>query len=266
MNRDSSPTSIPAPRVFAALLRRDLHVSARELPFFLVRTCLQPVLFVVVFGYLLPRMGFVQRGYGAALLPGILAISLALSSVQAVALPMVADFGFTREIDDRLLAPVAVRVVALEKVVFGILQGLVAAAVVLPVARLIMGPIDALTLAHAGSVLAITMLGSAAFSALGLLLGTGISPPQIGLMFSVIVAPMIFFGCAYYPWQGLSAVPVLRWAVLVNPLVYVAEGLRATLTPGTPHMPVAASGLALVALTAAFWAWGARTFERRAIG
>jgi len=31
-------------------------------------------------------------------------------------------------------------------------------------------------------------------------------------------------------------------------------------------MPVAASGLALVALTAAFWAWGARTFERRAIG
>ena len=266
MNRDASRNGIPAARVFAALLRRDLHVSARELPFFLVRTCLQPLLFVVVFGYLLPRMGFVGRGYRAALLPGILAVALALSSVQAVALPMVTDFGYTREIDDRLLAPVAVRVVALEKVVSGILQGLVAAAVVLPVARLIMGPISALTLAHAASVLAITLLGSAAFSALGLLLGTGISSPQIGLMFSVIVAPMIFFGCAYYPWQGLSTMPVLRWAVLVNPLVYVAEGLRGTLTPGTPHMPVAATAVALAVLTATFWAWGARSFERRAIG
>ena len=111
-----------------------------------------------------------------------------------------------------------------------------------------------------------TLLGAATFSALGLLLGTGIAPQQIGLMFSVIVAPMIFFGCAYYPWQGLSSVPAVKWAVLVNPLVYVAEGLRAALTPGSPHMPLSAVVVALVALTVAFWQWGARTFERRAIG
>ncbi len=266
MTLAGAPPRVPAARVFGALLRRDAQVSVRELPFFLTRTCLQPLLFVVVFGYLLPRMGFVGRGYGAALLPGILAVSLALSSVQAVALPMVADFGYTREIDDRLLAPVSVRLVALEKVVFGVFQGLVAALVVLPIARLIMGPVPELTLAHAGVVLAVTLLGAAAFSALGLLLGTAIAPQQIGLMFSVIVAPMIFFGCAYYPWQGLSAVPVLRWAVLVNPLVYVAEGLRASLTPGTPHMPLPAALLALVVLTLGLWTWGARTFERRAIG
>ena len=52
-------------------------------------------------------------------------------------------------------------------------------------------------------MLGVTLLGAATFSALGLLLGTGIAPQQIGLMFSVIVAPMIFFGCTYYPWQGL---------------------------------------------------------------
>src|SRR5262249_17965711 len=107
---------------------------------------------------------------------------------------------------------------------------------------------------------------AAAFSALGLLLGTGISTQHIGLMFSVIVTPMIFFGCAYYPWQGLAAVPALRWAVLVNPLVYVAEGLRGTLTPAVAHMPLGAAVLALAGLTVGFWLWGARTFERRAIG
>ena len=76
------------------------------------------------------------------------------------------------------------------------------------------------------------MLGATAFSVLGLAHGHGVNPQQIGLMFSVIVAPMIFFGCAYYPWQRLSVLPAMKYAVLVNPLVYVAEGMRGVLTPG----------------------------------
>jgi ABC-2 type transport system permease protein len=247
-------------------MRRDIHVARRELPYFLLRTILQPLLFIVVFGYLLPRMGFTQRGYGAAMLPGVLAVSLAFSSVQSVALPMVQDFGWTREIEDRLLAPISLRLVALEKVVMGVLQGLVAAMVVLPMARLIMGPIDALSLANLPLLGVITILGAAAFSVLGLLLGTAINPQQIGLMFSVVVAPMVFFGCAYYPWQGLSAVPVLKYVVLINPLVYVAEGLRASLTPGLPHMNLWAVVAALLGITTTFWLLGMRSFERRAIG
>lgn len=258
-------TPVPPAKVFGALLARDLRVARREVVSFLVRTTLQPLLFVVVFGYLLPRMGFVQRGYGAALLPGILAISLALSSLQAVALPMMADFGWTREIEDRLLAPVPVRLVAAEKVVAGVIQGLVAALFVLPVARLIMGPIEALSFAHAGTLLGVTLLGSLAFSTLGLWMGTGIPPQQIGLMFSVIVAPMIFFGCAYYPWQGLTPLPVVKYAVLVNPLVFVAEGMRGALTPGLPHMPWPLVLLALLAMSAALWSIGIRAFERRAV-
>jgi ABC-2 type transport system permease protein len=252
--------SVSALGVFAALLRRDLRVARRELPFFLVRTTLQPLLFIVVFGFLLPKMGFVRGGYTTALLPGILAVSLTLSSIQSVALPMVADFGWTKEIEDRLLAPVPTWLVAVEKVLAGVLQGLVAALVVMPVARLIMGPVPGLTLAHAGAVLVITLLGATAFSSLGLLLGTAISPQQIGLMFSVIVAPMIFFGCAYYPWKGLDAVPWLKYVVLVNPLVYVAEGLRGALTPEVPHMSLAAVGAALVALTLLFGTLGLRSF------
>ncbi len=259
------PPPVGQLRVFAALLARDVRVARRELPFFLIRTAMQPILFVVVFGWVLPKMGFLQRGYGAALLPGILAISLALASVQAVALPMVVDFGWTREIEDRLLAPISIRLVALEKIVAGVLQGAIAAAFVLPIARLIMGPIDGLSLAHAGVILGVTLLGAAAFSGLGLLMGTGIKPEQVGMMFSVIVAPMIFFGCTYYPWQGLSVIPVMKYAVLVNPLVYVAEGMRAALTPTLPHMPLGYVLVALTALTLGFWVLGARTFEKRAI-
>ncbi len=259
------PARVTTLKVFGALLRRDLRVARRELPAVLVRVALQPILFVTVFGALLPRMGFVQRSYSAALLPGILAISLAMSSIQSVALPMVADFGWTKEIEDRLLAPVPILLVALEKVAFGVIQGTIAALVVLPIARLIMGPIAGLTIGNAGEVVAVTVLGAGAFSLLGLLIGTAISPQQIGLMFSVIIAPMIFFGCAYYPWKGLAVAPVLQYAVLVNPLVYVSEGLRGALTPSLPHMSLPAVAGALLVICAVCWWAGLRAFVHRAM-
>jgi len=46
-------------------------------------------------------------------------------------------------------------------------------------------------------------------------------------MFSLVLAPMIMFGCAYYPWSALKAFPVLQIAVLANPLVYASEGCEA---------------------------------------
>jgi ABC-2 type transport system permease protein len=262
----SGPTPVRTSTVFGALLLRDLRVARKELPFFLLRTAMQPILFLIVFGYLLPRMGFVRGGYQSALLPGILAVSLATSAIQSVALPMVQDFGWTKEIEDRLLAPVPTWVVAAEKVASGVIQGIVAALFVLPIARWIMGPIPNLTFVHLGDVAVITLLGAAAFSALGMWLGTGIAPQQIGLMFSVIVAPMLFFGCAYYPWRGLDVVPVLKYLVLVNPLVYVAEGMRGALTPEVPHMPLPVSMTALLAISVVFWTFGYRSFRKRAIG
>jgi ABC-2 type transport system permease protein len=260
------PDHVSPATVFVALLERDMRVAIRELPFFLLRTIMQPVLLLIVFGYLLPKMQFVGGEYQTALLPGILAVSLTLSAIQSVALPMVQDFGWTREIEDRLLAPVPTMLVASEKIVSGAIQGVIAAAIVLPLARIILGPVEGLTFANAGLMLLVTLLGSTAFSALGMWLGSAISPQQIGLMFSVIIAPMLFFGCAYYPWRGLDVVPVLKYIVLVNPLVYVAEGMRGALTPDVPHMPLGIVLAALVVLAVGFWLLGTRAFHKRAVG
>jgi ABC-2 type transport system permease protein len=264
--RSTRERPVSPSKVFLALLRRDVTVARKELPFFLVRTIMQPLLFIIVFGALLPRMGFVGAAYRAALLPGILAISLTMSAIQAVSLPMMQDFGWTKEIEDRLLAPVPTGVVAAEKIVAAVIQALVAGIVVLPIARIIMGPIPNLSFANTGAIIVIALLGATAFSSLGMWLGTAISPQQIGLMFSVIVAPMIFFGCAYYPWRGLDKVPVVKYLVLINPLVYVAEGLRGVMTPETPHMSLGVVAVALILMTIAGWMLGMRSFYKRAIG
>jgi ABC-2 type transport system permease protein len=261
-----TPEIVSPLRVFTAILMRDVAVARRELVSFLVRTAMQPVLFAIVFGYLLPKMHIIPQGYTTLMVPGIVALSLTLSAVQSVALPMVSEFGYTKEIEDRLLAPIPIPLVAIEKMVSGILQGFIAAAFVLPIARLIVGPIPGLTLAHVPLLIVVTVLAGATFSALGLYLGTAIAPQQIGLMFSVIIAPMIMFGCTYYPWRGLDAIPVMKYAVLINPIVYASEGMRATLTPSVPHMPIALILSALVALTAVFTWLGLRAFMKRAVG
>lgn len=252
--------------VFFALLKRDVLVARKELVFFLIRTMMQPLLFLIVFGFLMPKMRIMGGSYTTTLLPGILAVSLSVSAIQSVALPMVQDFGWTKEIEDRLLAPVPTRLIAAEKIVAGTLQGVIAAAFVLPVARLVMGPIPNLTLSHAGSVIVVLLLGSLAFSSLGMWLGTAIAPQQIGLMFSVIIAPMLFFGCAYYPWRGLDVLPIMKYIVLVNPMVYVSEGLRGALTPAVPHMSLLVVIVALVFVVTLFWLLGMRSFYKRAIG
>jgi len=260
---DANPSST---RIFLALLRRDAHVARREIISFVVRTLLQPILFTVVFGLLLPRMGYLGADYIAALFPGIVALSMTFSSIQAVAFPLVADFGWTREIEDRLLAPVPTWMIGIEKVVAGAIQGVISGLVILPIARLIMGPIKGLTFGHAVELVGITILGSVAFSALGLWIGTAIPPNAITIMFNVIFVPLIFFGCTYYPWKGLAVFPALQYAVLVNPLVYVSEGMRGAMTPSIPHMHVAIVTGALVLLTALFLRLGLKTFYKRAIG
>src|SRR5712692_12078516 len=124
---------------FIALLHRDLRVARRELQYFILRVALQPLLFTFIFGYVMPRMGIIQQGYTAMLLPGILGLSMTLSSMQAVALPLVIDFGWSKEIEDRLLAPISIVGVGVEKIIVGIVQAIVAGIVVLPLAWLMMG-------------------------------------------------------------------------------------------------------------------------------
>jgi ABC-2 type transport system permease protein len=252
-------------KVFLAMMLRDAVVARRELPAFLLRTGLQPIMLTIVFGFLMPRMGLIAHGYSSTLLSGVLALSVTFAAIQSVALPLVVDFGHTKEIEDRLLAPVPNMLIPIQKIAGGIMQSVIAAVFVLPVARLVMGPIPGLTVSRAAFVFLAVLLGGAVFSALGLLLGTAFPPQHVSLMFGVILAPMVMFGCAYYPWRGLDAVPLMKWLVTINPMTYIAEALRGTLTPSMPHMPLPVAFGMLALLTAVFTYFGMRSFRRRAL-
>ena len=140
------------------------------------------------------------------LLPGIMAISMVMTGVQAVAMPLIAEFQFTREIEDRLLAPIRIEWLAVEKIVAGMLQALVAGAGgrAAGVADAGLRSRDSAT-DQLGMFAVIALLVALFSSAGGLTLGCSVGQTQIGLMFSLVLAPMIMFGCAYYPWSALKA-------------------------------------------------------------
>jgi ABC-2 type transport system permease protein len=252
-------------KTFFALLSRDGHVARRNLVPMLMQNLLQPLLFTFVFGRVMTTSGMMPESYKSMLLPGIMAISMVLAGVQAVAMPLIAEFQFTREIEDRLLAPIEIGWIAVEKIVAGMIQASVAGLVVVPIAWLLMGSGTNLHLGNPLQFAAVAFLVVLFSSSGGLMLGCTVGQTQIGLMFSLVLAPMMMFGCAYYPWSALSSFPILKYAVLVNPLVYASEGLRGTLAPQFPHIPTIIVIGALAVIDLGLLYLGLKRFRRKAV-
>src|SRR5215475_2286691 len=247
------------------MLARDAHVARRNAVQLLFQTFLQPLLFVFIFGRVMVGSGYMPATYKSLLLPGIMAISMVFTGIWAVAMPLIAEFQWTREIEDRLLAPIDIRWIAVEKVVAGMIQALVAGLIVIPLAWLVLRPGVESHVYEPLAFVAIVLL-VAAFSACGgLALGCSMNQQHIGLMFSMVITPMIFFGCAYYPWSALKTFPIMQKAVLINPLVYASEGLRATLVPQFPHLSLTAVLVALFLFNALLFTTGLRKFYGKAV-
>jgi len=252
-------------KTFLALLARDAHVARRSFVQLLLQTFLQPMLFVFIFGRVMVSSGYMRPEYKSLLLPGIMAISMIFTGVWAVAMPLIAEFQFTHEIEDRLLAPIENHWLAIEKVCFGAAQAVVSGLAVIPAAWLLLRPGVDLNLHSPVMFAGVTLLVALLSASGGLALGCSVGQTQIGLMFSMVLTPMIFFGCVYYPWSALASFPILQKVVLVNPLVYASEGLRGALVPQFPHLPVIVVFLGLVIFDALLLIVGLRQFHRKAV-
>ncbi len=252
-------------KTFLALLARDGHVARRNFVPLLLQTFLQPMMFVFIFGRVMVSSGYMPPAYKSLLLPGIMAISMVFTGVWAVAMPLIAEFQFTREIEDRLLAPIKISWLAIEKVFFGTLQSLIAGLAVIPAAWVLLRPGVELNMHSPLSFASITLLVALFSASGGLALGCSVNQTHIGLMFSMVLTPMIFFGCAYYPWSALAHFPILQRVVLLNPLVYASEGLRGTLVPQFPHLSMVAVFVGLTLFDTLLLGVGLRQFHRKAV-
>jgi ABC-2 type transport system permease protein len=261
-----------------ALMLRDLVVLRKHLWEFVLRTVIQPFLLCFVFLYVFPKIGqgiggqtpAQQSAFATILVPGVVGISIMFQGVQSIALAMAQEFGFTREIEDRVQAPCPIWLVAVAKVLSGAAQGVLSAIIVLPMASVVHAPgVHAHLTLHWWLIVTLVPLACVAMAGLGLVLGTSFEPRNIGLMFGFIILPITFLGGTYYPWTKLAPVTVGGWhwlqtVVLINPLIYVNEGMRAAFTTA-PHMHLYVIYPVVVAFGAIFLTLGLRNFRRRVL-
>jgi ABC-type multidrug transport system permease subunit len=268
------PTMI---RTFAAMMAREGRVLRRNMIGTFTRAIMQPLLFVFVFTYVMPKIGGggIFGGGAAAggatfatiLLPGLMASMLFMQGIMAVTFPLVMEFSWQRTIEDRALAPVPIEVLAAQKIIAGAVQSVLGALIVIPIVLLVhaAGQSPQVNVTDWPLLVLILITGALLTSSLGLLLGTLMDPRKMQMLFAAILLPATMLGCVYYPWSALHSIRWLQVLVLVNPMVYMSEGLRAVLTPRTGHLALWAILLVLVGATALLGYFATKAFARRVL-
>jgi len=279
---------VPQPtlaKTFAAMMAREFRVLRRNAVGTFTRAVMQPLLFVFVFTYVMPKIGggFMFGGASTAagaagaaassvnfatiLVPGLMASMLLMQGIMAVTFPLVMEFSWQRTIEDRALAPVPIGVLATQKIAAGAAQAFIGALIVFPIVLVVhaAGQAPHVHVTNWPLLVVILVTASLLTASLGLLLGTVMDPRKMQMVFAAILLPATMLGCVYYPWSAMHQIRWLQYLVLINPMVYMSEGLRAVLTPGSAHMAMWAILTVLVGGTVIFGYLGARTFTRRVL-
>jgi ABC-2 type transport system permease protein len=252
-------------RAFLAILWRDVYVTGKEFWILLIQVALTPLFMLFIFAKVLVGQGSVSAHYGHdLLLPGTVALAAFLTALQSVAFPLVMEFSWTKEIEDRLLAPLPTELVAVEKLLIATLRGLVAAVIMYPIGALVLGNAPWHP-ARLPLLLVAVLLGAWVGAGIGITLGSLIPPARIGIGFGLILTPLMFTGATQYAWPLLSGMPWFKVITALNPLTYCAEAVRAAMVPDVPHIAPWISLLALTAAAAVSTVTGVRAFRHRAL-
>ncbi len=204
---------------FLALLRRDLYVTGRNAAFLLTGTLTQPILVVLVFGNILPRLHLVADEFRTVMLPGLMSISILMAGVQGVLMPLSIDAPRRGE-----RGPPELGVAAPPRDPHG---------------------------AHVGVVR--PHPGHEHPAALHRPPLRRRDRPHDDVRLRVL------------PLASLTVLGPFQYLFLLNPLVFMSEGMRYAVTPEVPHMPLALLLVGLVGFTALLTLAGAKAFEKRTI-
>jgi len=237
------PAKLTIWRPFLVLVLREVTRLWKEKLGFSTRIATISLATVFVFDFIMPQLGNrgggVASGYATILAPGLVAVTTCNQALTATLMSLVHDFGPLRRIDQTLMAPLPIPLLAVVRIIGGTLHGVFAAGIVLPIVTFVHAPgaPPAIDLGRWPLLLCTVVVAGLLFSALGILVGTSVNPAKAATLLPYGLPLMIMLGCVYYPWSALNVIPWLQYAVLVNPVIYVTEATRATLAPQSEHLP-----------------------------
>jgi ABC-type polysaccharide/polyol phosphate export permease len=214
---------------------------------------------LLVSGYLMQAFGL-SKSFGAFQLGGILA-SVGLFELYGNAVTIVSDIEGDCTIAYYLSLPSSALTVLASSVCYYTAIGTSMSIILLPLAKLILGA--QLTFAHTAwfSLFFFILLINLVCATATLLLSAFVpSMDKFDIIWIRIIFPLWFLGGFQFSWTSVKAVaPWFSYALLLNPVTYANEGIRAALLGQEGNLPFLLCCTALLLLWGIIirWAYGA---------
>lgn len=203
----------------------DLRVLRRHLVRTIATSLINPLLYLLAFGYGLGR-GIIFEGYSYLdfVVPGIIALTAMTSSFNGSGSKLHVDRLFYKCFDEYLMAPVNVFSIAIGKALIGVVRGIISSAALL-LAGLIISP-KIVASPMLPLFMLVLVVSCFVFAFLGVLIALLAKSHQDMNTFStLILLPMTFLSGTFFSLEGLPK--TLRNALYFLPLTHSSQCLRA---------------------------------------
>ena len=223
--------------IFLQFMRKDLIGFRRIYWGKFFDTCVLFFTNVVVFGYFMPKLG-VEASYGSFILIGAIA-SFGLFGIIAQVAELSVDIEGDRTINFSLSMPVPSRVVSLQLAIKWALNTFLLCAPLFLVGKLILWDQFDLEKIQVGKILLMFPTVCLFFGIFSLWL-TGVikKVKSLSSLFMRFINPIFMFGGYFFTWQASYELnPLIAYAILINPMIYVMEGMRSAALGPEGYLP-----------------------------
>jgi ABC-2 type transport system permease protein len=231
--------------LFWQLMRKDLRQFRRVYPEKFFDTCFLLFTNATVFGYFMPMLG-VSSSYGPFIVVGAIA-SFGLFDIISHVGELIFDIEGDRTITFKLAMPVPASVVFAQLAIRWGLNSILLTTPLFLIGKLILWKTFDLTQINLWKLLIIFPTVSLFFGTFSLWLA-GIIKKMINLstLFLRFINPMFMFGGYFFTWQDSFALsPIIGYAILLDPMIYVMEGMRGACIGQEGYLPFWACFFAL---------------------
>ncbi|QIO21955.1 ABC transporter permease [Haloarcula sp. JP-L23] len=251
--RDDAPTGLRARLVgLWTLLHREILRYVRRPRNTFLPPMITNVLYFTVFGVVLGERisggdpdAFGGAGYILFILPGLVVLGMISNAFENASFSIFHG-RWNEYIHEVLTSPLSHTEMVLAYVAASSLRGIVVGGIIWGVG-LVFTPV---TVANPFYLVAFTLVIPTLFASFGVIGGLWARDfDYLTVMNQFIIRPLVFFGAVFYPLSALSG--IWRQVTLLNPMVYMVNGVRYGVIPEAVAVPPNRSLFVLTALTVA---------------
>ncbi len=224
-------------KLFIQLMRKDLRQHRRVFLTKFFDTCFLLFTNVVIFGYFMPKLG-VSANYGPFILIGAIA-SFGLFDIIAQVGELIFDIEGDKTITFSLCMPVPYWVVFGQLAIKWAFNNLLLCAPLFLLGKLILWESFDLLKINLLQLIILFPTVCLFFGFFSLWL-TGVikNLQSISSLFLRFINPLFMFGAYFFTWQAsFELSPIIGYCILINPMVYVMEGMRAACLGQEGYLP-----------------------------